>query len=199
MAVPGANFGGKRVGSKELRTNQYEEWAFETPRAKPRGKSRPNRARTSIGLPYIHGTSEKLARIFRAHDVGVYHRPINTIRSLLVHPKDKTPDLQKCGVVYQVTCPQCQHLYVGETGRTLATRMKDHTSHNTQSTAVGDHCREHGHVINKNNVEVLAREEGWFKRKVRHRNQDSIANHHPRPGIRPARDLQRNSTCQCHT
>ena len=59
----------------------------------------------------------------------------------------------------------------GETGRTLATRMKDHTSHNTQPTAVGggggDHCREHGHVIRKNNAEVLAREEGWFKRKVR--------------------------------
>ena len=32
---------------------------------------------------------------------------------------------------------------------------------------MGDHCREHGHVISKNNVEVLAREEGWFKRKVR--------------------------------
>ena len=133
----------------------------------PRDKVRPNRATTSIGLPCIHGTSEKVARIFRAHDVGVYHRPINTIRSLLVHPKDKTPDLQKCGVVYQITCPQCQHMYVGETGRTLATRMKDHTSHNTQPTAVRDHCREHGHVINKNNVEVLAREEGWFKRKVR--------------------------------
>ena len=28
-------------------------------------------------------------------------------------------------------------------------------------------CRDHGHVINKNNVEVLAREESWFKRKVR--------------------------------
>ena len=145
---------------RALRTNQYEEWVFETPRAKPRDKSIPNRARTSIGLPYIHGTSEKLARIFRAHDVGVYHRPINTIRSLLVHPKDKTPDLQKCGVVYQITCPQYPHLYV------VATRMKDHTSHNTKPTAVGDHCREHGHVISKNNVEVLAREEGWFKRKV---------------------------------
>ena len=55
----------------------------------------------------------------------------------------------------------------GETGQTQATRMKDHTSHNTQPTAVGDHCRDHGHVISKNNVEVLARKEGWFKRKVR--------------------------------
>ena len=47
--------------------------------------------------------------------------------------------------------------------------MKDHTRHNTQPTAVGDHCRDHGHVISKtkNNVEVLARDECWFKRKVR--------------------------------
>ena len=37
--------------------------------------------------------------------------------------------------------------------------------HPTHSS--GDHCHEHGHVINKNNVEVLAREEGWFKRKIR--------------------------------
>ena len=152
---------------RALRTNQYEYWGFEIPRAKPRDNERPNRAGTNIGLPYIHGTSDKLARMFRAHDVGVYRRPINTIRSLLVHPKDKTPDLQKCGVVYKITCPQCQHLYVGETGRTLATRMKDHTSHNSQPTAVGDHCREHGYAINKNNVEVLAREEVWFGRKVR--------------------------------
>ena len=121
---------------EHVNQNQYEEWVFEIPRAKPRDKARPNRAKTSISLPYIRGTSEKLARIFRAHDVGVYHRPINTIRSLLVHPKDKTPDLQKCGVVYQIACPQCQHLYVGETGRPLATRMKDHTTpqHPTNSS-----------------------------------------------------------------
>ena len=29
-----------------------------------------------------------------------------------------------------------------------------------------DHCQEHGHVISKNDVEVLAREEGWCKCKV---------------------------------
>ena len=137
-----------------------EDWAFETPTAKPRDKENQHRP------TYIEHL-KKLARIFGAHDVGMYHHPINTFRSLLVHPKDKTPDLQKCGVWYQITCPQCQHLYVGETGRTRATRMKDHTSHNSQPTAVGDLCQDHGHVISKNNVEVLAREEGWLKRKVR--------------------------------
>ena len=61
-------------------------------------------------------------------------------------------------------------------------KMKDHTSHNTQPTAVGDHCREHGDVINKNNVEVLAREGGWFKRKK------------PRPHSQPSTETK-DSTC----
>ena len=64
--------------------------------------------------------------MFKAHGVGTYHRPFNTIRSILVHPKDKTPDAQKCGLVNQVECPECPLTYIGETGRTLATRMKDH-------------------------------------------------------------------------
>ena len=76
------------------------------------------------------------------NDVMIYN-----LVSLLV--STLMPDLQKYGAVYQITCPQCQHLYVGETGRTLATRMKDHTSHNTQPAAVEDHCRDHAHAISK--------------------------------------------------
>ena len=51
---------------------------------------------------------------------------IKTIRSILVYPREKTPDAQKCGLVYQVECSECLLTYIGETGRTLATRMKDH-------------------------------------------------------------------------
>ena len=51
---------------------------------------------------------------------------INTIRSILVYPNGKTPDAQKCGLVYQVECPECPLTYIGETRRTLATRIKDH-------------------------------------------------------------------------
>ena len=79
----------------------------------------------------------------------------------------------------------------GETGRTLATRMKDHTSHNTQPTAVGgggeDHCREHGHVIRKNNVEVPAREEGWFS-------AGSVKPSKSRPDSQPSTEI-RDSIC----
>ena len=73
------------------------------------------------------------------HRVSTYHKPINTIRSLLVHPKDKVPDDKKCGVVYKFTCATCKDTYVGETGRSLGIRTKDHLSNKTPLTAVGEH------------------------------------------------------------
>ena len=114
--------------------------------------------------------------------MGLYHRPINTIRSLLVYPKNKPPGLYTCGVpvVYKITCQQCRHLYVGETGRTLATRRKDRTNPGNQNerphqpqhpaNSRGDHCRDHGNVISSPKQErcvYVSQKEGWFKHKVR--------------------------------
>ena len=54
-----------------------------------------------------------------------------------------------------------------ETGRTLATRMKDHLNLRNPLTAVGEHCAHEHHKISKDCVKVLAREDVWLKRKVR--------------------------------
>ena len=114
----------------------------------------------------MQGTSEALTRVFKAHGVGTYHRPINTIRSILVHPKDKTPDSQKCGLVYQVECPECPLTYIGETDRMLATRMKGHLNLRNPLTAVGEHCAHEHHNITRDSDRVLAREDSWLTRKM---------------------------------
>ena len=55
----------------EIRANGYKEWAFKIPPPKDKSDSRRNttggQARISVGLPYVRGTSEKLAKIFREH------------------------------------------------------------------------------------------------------------------------------------
>ena len=86
---------------------------------------------------------------------------------MVVRPKDKTPDDKKCGVVYRITCPDCQDTYVGETGRALQTRMKDHLSTRAPLTAVGEHCQEHRHKIKTTDVEIITREEHLWSRKIR--------------------------------
>ena len=116
-------------------------------------------ARTSLGLPYIRGTSEELSTIFKKHGVGAYHRPFNTLRSILVHLKDKTPDHKKCGVVYEIQCPECPAQYVGETARTLETRMKDNLKQKSP--------REHEHPIKMDDVKVVAHEDIMWGRKIR--------------------------------
>ena len=116
-----------------------------------------------MGLPYVRGTSEKLAKIFREHGVGTYHKPFNTLRSILVHPKDKTPDSKKCGVIYQIQSPQCPQHHEGETGCTLETRIKEHLKLASLRTTVG----EHGHPISKDNVKVIVREHHTFRHMIR--------------------------------
>ena len=111
--------------------------------------------------------SRELLRTFRQHGVSVYHKPVNTLRSILVHPKDKTPKDKKYGVIYEITCDQDPaHVYIGETKRPLGKRFKEHTNL-TIPTGVGDHCNATGHSVSLDNTKVLTREPQWTKRKVK--------------------------------
>ncbi len=48
-----------------------------------------------------------------------------TLRSLIVKVKKRIPQEKIKGVIYRVQC-ECGSSYVGETGRTLETRLKEH-------------------------------------------------------------------------
>ena len=114
--------------------------------------------------------------MFRDHGVKSYHKPINTLRSLLVKPKDKPDKNSKCGVVYQVSCGDCHHNYVGETARALGTRIKEHTDGNCFS-AVNDHLSYNSHHVG--DVKVLAQEDRTYARKIR----EALEIHKSRPTL----------------
>ena len=163
----------KQHVQKALQANGYKSWMFKSP--KPRKKkdssanNNPTNRRINVPLPYIRGISEKLNRIFRDHGVNAYHKPINTIRSFLVHPKDKTPDCDKCGVVYKINCSDCKDTYVGETARAMSVRFDEHTTTDTSAplTAVGEHTVKHKHEVDIDNVQIICREDHFWNRKIR--------------------------------
>lgn len=156
-----------------LKQNDFEPWMMNIPRKKnfTPSKQQPNPNISSrslpIALPYIRGLSEKLHRIFRQHGLSVYHKPYNTIRELLVNPKDKLDKLKKCGAIYEITCGGCEDIYIGETARPLKVRLKEHTRRTPPLTAVGEHCTNTGHNIPVQNVKVLDTEQLWLRRKVK--------------------------------
>jgi hypothetical protein len=153
-----------------LIANGYKQWMFKIPKRKQRTSDQDSGStrKVCVGLPYTKGLSKNLINIFRNHGVHAYHKPVNTIRSFLVHPKDKTPDSKKCGSVYKVSCPKCTDTYIGETIRTLDTRIGEHRKTKGQDiTAVGEHTMNTKHTITVDNVKIIAREEHLWKRKIR--------------------------------
>ena len=98
-------------------------------------------------------------------------KPHLTLRQLLVHPKDKDADLDKAGVVYQVDCKECDASYIGQTGRHLRERLKEHKSAlekgYTQNSGIAEHAYSAHHEISWDTVQVLDQESDNNRRLVR--------------------------------
>ncbi|XP_078361564.1 uncharacterized protein LOC144645923 [Oculina patagonica] len=119
----------------------------------------------SVGLPYVSGLSEHLSRVFRAQDIRTCHKPYNTLRSILVHPKDKTPTAKKTSMVYDITCNDCGEHYIGETARTLEKRLGEHQKQAT--SAIQEHQSQANLQIDWEGVKILDKESVEVKRKIK--------------------------------
>ena len=137
-------------------------------------------------LPYIQGVSEKLQRVFKKHNISATFKPHSTLRKALVHPKDKREPLETTGCVYEIACKNCDFTYVGETGRLLSTRIKEHRKEAEKITsqiqtrakrltsvtdqhksAISDHVAETNHIIDWEGAKILHRESERYQRWIR--------------------------------
>ena len=79
-------------------------------------------------VPYPRGLSESFKKVCNRLEIQVNFRGNNTIHNLLVAQEDKDTITQKSGVIYQFECTQagCEQEYIGELGRTVGDRLKEH-------------------------------------------------------------------------
>ena len=89
-------------------------------------KQRDFSQRPVVVIPCVENVSEAVAKIMRKHNVPVVMKPYKTLKSVLVHPKDKPEkeDLAEC--VYRVPCANCDKTYIGETARKFRVRLQEH-------------------------------------------------------------------------
>ena len=94
-----------------------------------------------------------------------------TLRNQLVRPKDPVPHGRQDGVVYRIPCGECDRVYIGETGRDLDARMKEHDRDirlgKTLQSAVAEHAHSTGHYPNWNNVKYVERDQHWYSRRLK--------------------------------
>ena len=94
-------------------------------------------------LPYIKDVSEVLRRCLQQQGVRTVFKSDTTLRSHLVRPKDTLEPTKQDGVVYKIPC-ECGKVYIGETGRAMQDRIKEHDRDirlgRTQTSAVSEHA-----------------------------------------------------------
>ena len=138
---------------------------------------------TIVTIPYIQGQSEAIKRILSPLGILTVFRPLTTLRKILSKPKDKIPALTKSGVLYEVSCQECNATYIGQTGRNLSQRLKEHQravkKMDTFSSAMSEHVCHTGHKINWENPTILAHHPFLWQRII----LESWHTHNKHPSI----------------
>ena len=121
---------------------------------------------TRVVVPYNRGFSEELKRIFDGFGVPTYFKSSNTLRQLLVHPKDPVGKDKVVGPVYKISCEECDATYVGEMERSLKARFGEHRRPSSTTSEVSKHIRTDNpnHNITLENTKILSVEHKWFER-----------------------------------
>ena len=125
---------------KVLTENKYPNWALNRVKNKIKATTKQDlkrREHTSnikgwnkpyMILPYFRGLSESMKNICNKHGVQVHYRGGNTIKGLLMAPKDADHITMKNGIIYRFKCQrvECDDEYIGESSRTFGERFKEH-------------------------------------------------------------------------
>ena len=103
-----------------------------------------------VVLPDVEGVSEAIKWVLSPLGVTTRFWPLLSLRQLLSRPKDRVDNLERPGVVYRVPCASCQCCYIGQTGRSLSCRLKEHKSvvrnRDVASSALAEHWLDTGHI-----------------------------------------------------
>ena len=125
--------------------------------------------------------TEPLSRIFNKAGISTSIRSRGSLRESFVRPKDKLEMPDSTGVVYFLPCSGANGTpcadngcYVGETERTVASRISEHFSTarisgtSTLKSAVMTHARDEGHHFRRDDFSVLSSgDQNWHDRGVK--------------------------------
>ncbi|KAJ4446135.1 hypothetical protein ANN_12827 [Periplaneta americana] len=114
-------------------------------------------------IPFYGPISGKISRMLRKHGIKTIHKLPTKIQNLLRPVKEdlgfRTPG------VYRIPC-ECGKCYIGQTGRTVMERCKEHQRiirlYYPDKSAVAQHSLETGHKIDFGATTILDKTSGYW-------------------------------------
>ena len=129
------------------------------------GNKQPFNLSNILCLPY-HRELEPISKTLKDLNINVVFKYESTIRNALVK---NSPTIQNSPGVYCIPCKGCQHIYVGQSGKTLNERCKQHRYNvNTanQSNALFIHKRDNNHFIDWNGARIIYKTSSLIERLI---------------------------------
>lgn len=130
--------------------------------------STENRPLATAYLPYIRGTTDKISKSLKRHNINTVFGTNKKVGDYFKNIKDHIP-LEARGV-YEVPCGSCERTYVGETNRKVSARIAEHKvdiMNKNLKNSLAQHVYQSQHTIDFKNSKVLAREDYKPMRVIR--------------------------------
>jgi hypothetical protein len=127
-----------------------------------------NKPISTAFLPFVGPTFNQINRVLARHNIKSVGLPQQKLSSLLRPVKDNL-ELKTPGV-YKIPC-ECGKVYIGQTGRSIGTRLKEHQRNirleYPDKSAVADHSINQEHRIQFNNTSILSTQTRYMDRIIR--------------------------------
>ena len=119
-----------------------------------------------IVIPYAQVLCESIKKICGRYGIQTHFKGSNTIKNLLVSPKDKDPMVNQSGAIYWYQCGDLvwDDEYIGETSRTFGERYKEHLK---DPSPIHQHSNQTGHPTSHNNFQIIGREGHNLARNIK--------------------------------
>ena len=92
------------------------------------------------------------------------------LSSVFRKPKDRIVESEKSGLVYKIPCRDCDAAYIGETGRSLKTRKREHFEAvkrmDVKKSALCQHIADFDHFIAWDEAKILQMKANCSKRRT---------------------------------
>ena len=104
----------------------------------------------------ISMVGEKFKKTYNKQGIQIHFKGTNTIKQLLMAPKDKDSTLWKSGLIYKCKGPHvnCTEEYIGQSGRTFGDRFKEHLK---APSPIHLHTTTTGHPVSPECFSIVGR------------------------------------------